>query len=169
MSSPLVFTWTGEAMEILPRFAKEADRRFVIGQRYVMDEIHERSAKSHAHYFACVSRGWSSLPEAIGAQFATADHLRRYCLIKGGFHNHRSIVARSRAEALKIAGFVRPMDEFAVVTVNECVVDVFTARSQNHRSMNRQEFQASKTAVLEIIDDMLGVPRGATEGAEMAA
>jgi hypothetical protein len=160
--NPLVFTWSGTAMEILPRFAREADRRFVIGERYTLDEIQERSAASHRHYFASVNTAWASLPETIGAQFPTSEHLRKFCLIKAGFHNHRSIVARSKTEAQRIAAFVRPMDEFAIVTVSECVVNVFTAQSQSHRAMGKQQFARSKESVLQVLDDLLGVGRGET-------
>ncbi len=160
--NPLVYEWSGEAMTPLPRFAKDADRRFVVGMRYVLDEIQERSAATHRHYFASVNEGWSNLPEAIADRFPTAESLRKFCLIKAGFHNHRSIVASSKAEARRIASFIKPMDEFAVVTVSECVIHVYTAMSQSHRAMGKQEFARSKEAVLAIIDDMLGVKPGDT-------
>ena len=163
--NPIAFRWDGEAMVVLPRFAKEADNRFCIGECYVLDEIQERSAKSHAHYFAALNNGFLSLPETIAAQWASPEHLRKFCLIKAGYHNHRSIVARSKAEAQRLAAFVRPMDEFAIVTVNECVVDVYTAQSQSHRAMGKQAFAASKEAVLRVLDDLLGVAKGETERA----
>ena len=160
--NPLLFTWTGEAMQILPRFAREADKRFVIGERYLLDEIQERSAASHRHYFAAVNEAWASLPESLAGQFATAEHLRKYCLIKAGFCDHRSIVTRSRAEAQRLAAFIRPMDLFAILTASECVVNVFTPKSQSHRAMGRQEFARSKEAVLVLLDELLGAERGAT-------
>lgn len=166
---PLVYTWNGEAMTVLPRFAKEADKRFVVGERYVLEEIQERSAATHRHYFAALNEGFLNLPETIAAQWPTVEHLRKFCLIKAGFHNHRSIVARSRAEATRLAAFVRPMDEFAIVTVNECVVNVYTAQSQSHRAMGKQQFAASKIAVLAILDDLLSVHKGETEKAGEAA
>lgn len=167
--NPMVFTWNGEAMEVLPRFAREADKRFVIGERYALDEIQERSAKSHAHFFASVHEAWANMPETIAAQWATPEHLRKFCLVKAGYHDHRSIVARSRAEAQRLAAFIRPMDDFAIVTVNECVVDVYTAKSQSHRAMGKQEFAKSKEAVLQILDDLLSVGRGETAKQEEPA
>jgi hypothetical protein len=153
--NPLAYTWTGDSFEIIPRFAKEADKRFVIGERYLLDEIQERSAATHRHYFASVGQAWVNLREDIAHHWPTSEHLRKWCVIKAGYHDHRSIVARSKAEALRLAAFVRPMDEFAIVTVNDCVVDVFTAKSQSHRAMNRQEFAASKEAVLAILAQMI--------------
>ncbi len=167
--SPLMFAWDGEAMRVLPRFAKEADKRFVIGERYVLDEIQDRSAATHRHYFAAVNEAWANMPESVAARWPTAEHLRKFCLIKAGFHNHRSIVSRSRTEAQRLAAFVRPMDEFAIVSVNECVVNVYTAQSQSHRAMGRQEFARSKEAVLALLDELLGVEKGATQKAGEAA
>jgi len=158
--NPMVFQWNGEAMVVLPRFARDADLRFVIGERYTLDEIQERSAATHKHYFASINSAWASMPETIAAQWPTSEHLRKFCLIKAGYHDHRSIVARSRAEAQRLAAFIRPMDDFAIVTVNECVVDVYTAKSQSHRAMGKQEFAKSKEAVLQILDDLLSVGRG---------
>jgi hypothetical protein len=54
------------------------------------------------------------------------------------------------------------MDEYAIVSVREAVVRVFTAQSQNMRAMGAKQFQESKQAVLDQLDDMLGVDRGAT-------
>jgi hypothetical protein len=167
--NPLPFTWNGEAMEIARGFAPLADKRFVVGQRYVLDVVEERSAKSHAAYFAAVTEAWKTLPEHLTEQFPTADHLRKFCLIKADFHDHRSIVANSKAEAQRIAAFIKPMDSFAVVTVKDCVINVYTARSQKLRAMNRQEFEASKKAVLDILDDMLGVERGTVQKQGAAA
>jgi hypothetical protein len=156
--SPLLYTWTGDSFEILPRFQKEADKRFTVGERYLLEHVEERSARSHKHYFACVNQGWVNLPEAVAERFPTADHLRRFALIKAGFYDHRSIVASSKAEAVRLAAFVRPMDEFCIVTVSESVVNVFTAQSQSQRAMGKEVFQKSKEAVLAVISDMIGAP-----------
>ena len=163
--NPLPFTWNGEAMEIARGFSKLADKRFVIGERYVLDVVEKRSAKSHAAYFAAVTGAWKTLPDALAEQFPTAHHLRKYCLIKAGFHEHRAIVANSKAEAQRIAAFIKPMDSFAVVTVKDCVINVYTARSQKLRAMNKQDFEASKRAVL----DILGVERGTVQKQGAAA
>jgi hypothetical protein len=162
---PLLFTWNGEAMEIAPRFAKEADRRFVIGETYLLDEASERSAATHSHYFAILHDVWLTLPEGIERQFPTVEHLRKFALVKAGFCDHHTIVAASEEEAQKIAGFVRVLDTFAVVVVNGYVVDVFRAQSQSRKAMDARRFQASKEAVLAVVNDLLGVPSGAAERA----
>lgn len=157
MTAPLPFRWTGEAFEPLPRFKAACDRELVVGQVYRIETIEERSARSHAHYFACIHERWLSLPEHFGDRFPTPEHLRKYALIRAGFRDERTIVASSRAEALRLAAFVKPMDPYAIVTVTEALVTVWTAQSQSMKAMGREAFQKSKDDVLGVLDDMLGI------------
>jgi len=157
MPAPIIFEWDGDAMAPLPRFRKEADRRFAVHERYRMDAIEERSAVSHSHYFAVLHQAWMNLPEHLAERFATADHLRKYALIKAGFRDERSIVAASKAEAQRLAAFIKPMDEFAIVTVSEAVVTVYTAKSQSMKAMGKADFQRSKQEVLDLVAAMIGV------------
>lgn len=157
MSSPIAFQWSGEAMEPVPRFRKECDGEFVIGEVYTLVTQESRSSNSHRHYFASINSAWLNLPEDIGLQFATSEHLRKYALIKGGFYDSQSIVCASKAEAVKVASFVRPCDEFSVVTVSEATVTRYTAQSQSMKAMGKEKFQKSKDAVLEIIAAIVGV------------
>ena len=152
---PVVFRWDGESM--VPRHPRIADKHFVIGQDYTLLEHLDRSAVSHRHYFACVNEAWKSLPEDLAERFPTADHLRKWALIKAGYRDERTFPAASKAEAVRIAAFLRPMDDYAVVIVREAVVIAYTAKSQNTRSMAKQEFQESKDAVLTVLADMIGV------------
>src|SRR5690349_16725152 len=103
MSAPMAYQWTGEAMEPLPRFRRIADRVFVIGEEYALVEHKERSAASHAHYFAAVNEAWKNLSEEAAERFPTADHLRKYALIKAGYRDERTVACASRAEALRVA------------------------------------------------------------------
>lgn len=159
MGLPAVYTWEGDGFRPLPRFAKQCDAEFAIGERYSLQEIEERSAASHAHYFAAINDGWASLPEHYGDRFPTPEHLRKWCLIKAGYSDSQTFAASSKAEALRLAAFIRPIDEFSVVTVTEATVTRFTAKSQSNKAMGKAEFQASKTRVLEIIAGMIGVDR----------
>lgn len=161
MSIPIPMRWDGEAFAPLPRFAKEADRQFVIGEVYRLAPVEERSMASHGHFFACVHDAWANLPEHLAPMFPTETHLRKWALVRAGYADHRSIVAASKAEAQRIAAFVKPMDEFAVVSVKEATVNVWTAQSQSMKAMGKKAFQDSKTKVIEILDDMVGVDRGA--------
>lgn len=157
ISGPIVMRWEGDVMRPLGRFAAEADRRYVIGQAYAMDEIQERSSASHAHYFAVLKEAWQSLPETLTDRFPTPEHLRKFALVKAGFRDERTVLCGSRAEAQRVAAFIAPMDEFAVVSVSGTAVILLTPKSQSMRAMGKTDFEASKAKVLEVIADMLGV------------
>jgi len=139
----------------LPRFAKLCDKQFVVGLDYRLDVAEERSRRSHDHYFAAIDDRWHSLPERYGDRFATTDHLRKWCLIKAGFRDERSVVVASRAEAIRLAAFIQPIDDYAVVVPMQATVVVYTAKSQSLKAMGKKDFQASKQAVLDIIDGMI--------------
>lgn len=155
--TPLSYRWSGAGFEVLPRHQKAADRDFVIGEVYQLEQVHERSAKSHAQYFAALKEGWLNLPEAKAEEFPTTEKLRKHCLIKAGFYDRRSIQCSSKAEALRLAAFIRPLDEYAIVTVTGSLVTVYTAQSQSYRAMGKDAFQKSKQAVLDLIAEMIGV------------
>jgi hypothetical protein len=162
MSIVLPYVWSGEAFEPLPGFRKRADAAFVVGQVYHMEPIEERTARTHKHYFACVNEAWQSMPDDFAERFPTPEALRKFALIKAGFADSRQLVAASRAEALRLAAFVRPMDEYALVKMatDAPVVTVWTAQSQSMRAMGKERFKASKDAVLAAIEDLLDLQPG---------
>lgn len=156
-TAPILFSWDGESMTPHKRFQIECDRAFVIGETYRMTVQEHRSQASHSHYFAAIHEAWMNLPELTAERFPTAEHLRKYALIKAGYRDERSIVCNSKAEALRIAAFIRPMDEFCIVTTHEAVVTVWTAKSQSKAAMGKQVFQESKNKVLDVLAEMIGV------------
>lgn len=161
--APIQFYWDGEAMVPRERFRKLCDREFVVGDTYPMAVAEPRSANSHRHYFAAVAEGWRNLPEEAAEEFPTAEHLRKYAMIRTGFCDRRSIVCASKAEALRVAAFIKPMDQFAVVQVREAEVTVYTAQSQSIRAMGRKVFQQSKDSVLDFIASLVKVTPAALE------
>lgn len=169
MNTPLSYIWDGEAFAVLARHQLAADRQFTIGQTYKLDVVEERSAVSHSHYFAALNEAWSNLPDDLAERFQTVEHLRKYALIKAGYFDERSIVCASKAEASRVAAFVKPMDDFAIVATSEATVRVFTAKSQAVRAMGKEVFQDSKTKVLEIVADMIGTSRAQLSQAGRAA
>lgn len=159
MSRPCAFQWSGEAMVPTRGFAALANKEFVVGEVYTLDNADPtRSMASHRHYFAAVHEAWLNLPEHDAERFPTAEHLRKFCLIRASYRDERSIVCASRAEAVRVGAFVKPMDDHAVVAVSEAVVRVYTAKSQSPRAMGRKVFQESKDAVLAILAEMIEVP-----------
>ncbi len=158
MDAPILFRWEGDAMRPAgARNAKACDDVFVVGELYRLVEANDRSMRSHNHYFAALNDTWLSLPEHQTERFPTVEHLRKWCLIRAGYSDSRQIVCASKAEAQRVAAFIRPMDEYAVITFAEAVVTVWTAQSQSLKAMGKAEFQKSKDAVLEIAAGLIGV------------
>jgi hypothetical protein len=163
---PMIMQWDGEALKPTRRFQKIADQRLVIGEVYRVDPEEERSIASHNHYFAAITEAWRNLPEDTGERYPTSEHLRKWALIKSGYRDERSIVCATKAEAMRVAAFVRPLDEYAVVIVSETVVLVYTAKSQSSRAMGREAFQVSKDAVINLLASLLNTtPKQLTDAA----
>lgn len=171
MNRPVKCVWDGEALRPASTYwAKVADEQFVIGAAHMVEERDERSDASHRHYHACINEAWKSLSDEAAERFTSADMLRKWALIRAGYRDERSIACGSRAEALRVAAFIRPMGEHAAVTVHEATVVVLTAKSQSYRAMGKEQFYASKEAVLAIISEMLGVePEALQQHAREAA
>ena len=155
MNAPVLFRWSGEAMEPLPRFAKACDAAFTVGEVYRMEVQEQRSLISHNHYFAALQDMFLSLPEGVDERIASAEHLRKFALIRCGYRDERTIVCASKAEARRFAAFVQPMDEFAIVAVQEASVIVWTAKSQSMKAMGKDDFQRSKEDVLAYCQSLL--------------
>lgn len=156
-AAPLTFVWDGDVMMPVASCRRAANERYVVGQRYRMEDVEERSQRSHNHYFAAIHEVWSSLPDEQAIRFPSAEHLRKFALIRCGYSNQSQIVCASKAEAGRLAAFIRPMDEYAIVTAIEAVVTVFTAKSQSRKAMGNADFQDSKTRVLDYLAGMIGV------------
>jgi hypothetical protein len=165
-SPPIPFKWTGAAM--VPLQPQRAERFFEAGNRYVMVEVADRSQASHKHEFAWLREAWMSLPENLAERFPTAEHLRKWALIRAGYSDSHTITCSSKAEALRLAAFIRPIDEFAVVIVQGPTVTRFTAKSQSRRAMGVADFQRSKDLIMEIIAKMIGVEVAELPNAEAA-
>lgn len=164
MHGPIVFEWTDDGtMKPLGRFARACDKAFAVGALYPLVVAEQRSVTSHRHYFASLHEAWLNLPEDIAERFPSDEHLRKYALVKAGYADERSIVCGSKAEAQRIAAFIKPMDSFAVVVVKEATVKVFTPQSQSTKAMGAKTFQASKEAVLGIVAELVGVTPQAIE------
>lgn len=155
---PVNMRWTGESMQPLAgRATHEANNTFVVGQVYRLIEENERSMASHAHQFAEIAEVWKNLPDEMAERWPTAEHLRKFALIKTGFADHRQFVASSKAEAIRIATFLRPTNEYAIISVEGCVVSEWTAQSQSRKAMGADRFQESKQKILDYCANLIGV------------
>ena len=165
MNLPLVMKWDGEVMRPVGRYAKEADGQFVVGQNYRLAEYQDRSTATHNHEFAAIAEGWRNLPERLAEEFASPEHLRKRCLIDAGYFNEFVVDAGSNAAAIRVAAGFRQQDEYCVCVIRGPIVAVRTAKSQSKRAMGAKDFQASKQAVLEIVEAMIGASIGQREAA----
>ncbi len=155
--APILTEWTGEAFRPIGFAIRECDKHFVVGQKYRIAEYQDRSTATHNHEFAWLKNAWQSLPETLAAEYPSPEHLRKRALIQAGYYDEQAVDAGSRAAALRVAAMVRSREEFSYVIVNGPIVLIRTAKSQSRRAMKAPEFQASKTAIMELIADMIGV------------
>ena len=162
----MAFVWNGEAM--VPARPKAADKAYVIGRRYWLDEVSERSWASHQQQFAWIAEAWANLPEAMAETFPTSEHLRKAALIATGWHREAIIDCGSRAAAARVTAYARGEDEFARVVVRGSTVIVQKARSQRMHGLDRMlkaEFEASKADILGWIANLIGVEPERLRGA----
>lgn len=150
---PLTCDWDGEVFR--PIHPRRADNYLTVGERYSLVQYEDRSAATHNHQFAWLYDAWMNLPEDIADQYPTPEHLRKRALIDAGFYDETIIDAGTHAAAIRVAAAVQAIDTFALVFVRKCFVIRRTAKSQSRRAMKKDEFQKSKTAIMEVIDALL--------------
>lgn len=156
--APMPYRWSGDAWVIQPRFQRQADASFAIGEVRMMVEVQERSEVSHNHEFGWLKDAWLSLPESIANDYPSPEHLRKRALISTGWCTVTDYPCVSRAEAMRWAAFLRKeVDEYAIVQIERTVVRVFKAKSQSRKAMGKADFQASKTAIIEWVAKLLDV------------
>lgn len=151
----LAFVWEGDVAR--PRYPRMADQYLVVGETYVWVEHQERSQASEGHYFASIREVFINLPEALAQQFKSEDALRKHALIMTGYRDERSLVCSSKAEAQRLAAFIEPRDDYAIISVSGAMVIEWTPKSQSRRAMGKDTFQESKSAVLDYLAEMIGV------------
>ena len=156
---PIRFQWDGEAMRPATKYwGREADKRYVVGETYTMDELHVRSKASHDHYFVTIQNAWDTLTDAQLAMYPNTEKLRRVALIRTGYRDEKQYVCESDDEAMRLAVALRDtITPYQIIDIAGPVVTLFTAKSQDHKHMDKREFQESKEAVLRWIGDLLGI------------
>lgn len=155
---------------LVPMQKAAAARHLVEGEVYHLAPWEDRSMVSHRHEFAFIKSAWSSLPERFGDQpwAASPEHLRKYALIRTKWCNTQTFACGSKAEAMRWAQNLRPLDEYSIVTTEGSTVFRFTAMSQSRRSMGGKAFQKSKQDIIEFLEDLIEIPRGTLEGQQSA-
>lgn len=156
------------AMVPAPRYRKIADRQFHIGEEYPLVILEARSRASHNHFFAALSEGFDNLPESYRAEhkWASADDMRQDLLMTAGFSSEKVFEAANETHAIRLATHFRDDTGFCRITfgLDErgklTRVRVRRAKSQDHSSMDKQTFEASKKAVLDLLEGIIGLTRG---------
>jgi hypothetical protein len=156
-TQPMIATWDGEALHPIKRFHNICNAELVVGQRYAVEIINGRSAKSHAAFFAEINDIWLSLPDDLAAQYPTDTILRQHALIVCGFATSRQYIASTKAEAIRVAALMRSDSEYSIVTVKGVIVTQLKAQSQNYRSMDGKTFQDSKSKTLDYCRALVGI------------
>jgi hypothetical protein len=126
------------------------------GDTMLLELDEERSLASHGHYFAILGKAWQSLPEDMATDFPSAEHLRKWALIKSGFCTEVQTVCESREEARRLAHYAKQVDEFCLTRIDGPVVTTYHALTQSMEKMNKADFQASKDAVFDVVSKILG-------------
>lgn len=162
--------WTGKSFACHPRHMDAANQLYKVGDVYRVLTEEERSDVSHNHEFAFVAEAWKNLPEHLADEFPSPDHLRRWALIKAGFYDEQiiDVGTRAGAERVRLGFLAAPGEAFSHIVMRGTFVVIRRAKSQSRRSMNREQFQASKQAILDILSEMLGVESGDLQRARAA-
>lgn len=162
---PIWLTYEGEGDfgPASPAQAKEADKHYVVGERYRLVPHFGRSENSHRHQFAALHDAWANLPSDMHMLFPSADSLRKWALIKSGWCNSQTFVMADDGQARKLAKELKAHDEFALVEVKGPVVVHTVAKSQSRKAMPGGDFQRSKEDSLAVVAELLGTTVKALE------
>jgi hypothetical protein len=151
-------TW---AMVPSLRYRNVAQRQFGAGGEHVLEPVSERSMASHNAYFAALNDYFDNIPERMEARWPTAEHFRKWLLIEAGWFDEKEFEMESEKHAKALATFVRTEDVYARIAVRRGkTVIVRRAKSQSLKAMGKLDFEASKKAVLDLAEQLVGVPRG---------
>jgi hypothetical protein len=154
MTDPLWYRYNGAVM--VPMRPELAEAQFVPDYRYLLEAHHERSHARHRAYFASLHEAWQSL---ASDQWPTTEHLRKYALIRTGWRDERVFACESREQAERMAVWLKPFEQFAVITTEGTLVRAWTARSQSYKAMGRDDFNRSMDDVLDYVAGLLGIPK----------
>jgi hypothetical protein len=173
MTRPIYFIWrevevidqqgvVEKRLAMVPadRYRRTAEREFKFGE-YPLAVQEERSIASHRQYFAAIKDGFRNLPENISARFPSAEHLRKWALVETNWCDEEEFEMESVAHAKRLALYLRKGDDYARISVHGERVIVRKPKSQSISAMGKEPFQKSKRDVLDLIESMIRLPRGA--------
>src|SRR5690348_4856735 len=96
---PIKCMWDGEALVLRPmgRSVSHCTEQFGGGEIVTLERHEERSEASHGHFFAAVTEAWQNLPHGLDDEFPSANHLRKFALIKANYCTMQKIVCETQA------------------------------------------------------------------------
>ena len=144
------------SFKALGRFAKQCEAMLKPGEFSTWERVEIRSVESHHHFFAAIQTAWETLPESLGDEFPSADHLRKWALCKAGYCSQTRIVVKTNDEAVKLVTAVKRLDNFAVVSFEDRTVTICQAESMTYKAMGKAKFQRAKEDCLRVISELLG-------------
>ena len=153
--NPIFADWDGNFFKPLKRFSKICENELTIGDKYQIEIVEKRSLKSHNFYFARLQELFMNLPESIADEFPSVEHLRKYALIKAGYHKTWAFSLEENGYSSSLKAMVKTLDEYAIILSDGSQYQVYTAKSQSMKEMGKDEFNKSKQAVLEVIEAMI--------------
>jgi len=138
------------------------------GGEHTLVPLEQRSRASHNHFFAALSEAFDNLPEhfIVDHKWTSFDDMRKDLLIEAGYGEEKTIECASEKHAMMTATYIRDETGFCKISFKRddrgklTIVRIRRAKSQEHAAMDRQTFEASKKAVLEKLEGIIGLARG---------
>lgn len=156
MTSPLACRYNGDGFDVLPRFRKQADEQYVVGQVYILDPIDEHQSGRDKAFHASFREIWKNLPENSPYAKLKCDDFRRFCLIKTDFYVETIVTMQTEKDAKSIVPVMQDCGEFCIVNVTDAVVTRWKAKSQKIRGpMDKEERKESYRAVLDFASALI--------------
>lgn len=148
MIRPVQFIWTDEGvMKPLPRFKTLCDRQYAVGEEYALGPIDNIPSKSRAGFFVDLHNAWSTMQEGDN-RFPSETHLRKRALIAAGWATHTQTVLDTPKDAQKSKIMLNRVEEYALVTIGGCVVDVWIAKSIANGQITAEQWRVVKPKAL---------------------
>lgn len=126
------------------------------GEIINVEEIHERSPKSHRHYFAVIAEAWQHLPETVSDDYPNPETLRKRALIRCGYCTMTEVLCASNAEAVKAAAAFTAADPYSLCEISDRALRIWRADSQSIKAMGGKKFAESKEKTLHWISNVVG-------------
>lgn len=150
---PLTYLGNGK-FETTPYHLKRLD--YGQGEIITVEEVQERSQKSHHHLFAIIREAWQNLPEDLADNYPNPETLRKRALIRTGFCTMAEVLCASNADATKAAAAFSAADPYCLCEISDRALRIWRAESQSRKAMGGKRFAESKEKVLHWISNLIG-------------